>query len=843
MIRPEIFSSLRSPVRYPGKPGESSRNWVRGIYYLFFHFEYTGGDSPTSWHASYRTEAENNTHPDQVYAYLFQRPEAWTLVQERPPPAEPTRVKTRDAEYIIQYWYFYPFNDWVNNHEGDWEHMNVVLDSQDPELAQIDRVEFYFHHMYVSRSNPGTDFYVSDETHPVIFTGGYGSYQAAGIGGTGTGGHGSYPAPGTWWHAVDIPIRGLDDIADRPNGQGRYIHWSEFQIGVLKDPSVYDFDANPEMSWLKANVRWGQLEEPGSPLLWLLDAALPLTAVFDILQIDGLQDLDDSNNSPPGPRYNKAWGVVSADQQDYELWDRNNPPTVTADGWDLIHVPGDYSTISAAITAADSATTIRINPGTYYESLTMKSGVHLSRNYGTVTLYPFSGFTPVATFSGVNDIKVEGLTLSAALVNAVEITNSTNITLKHCDFVGTSWRPGTAALYVSGASSRVAVDRCFFRNAGYGVNANGGSVVSPAPLTGPIVDTRAGDIHGGSRFLDNIYGIYLTQNANVAVPRNNFSYPAPHNRTKDIYAAADVHLNIDAQGSFWGYVDGTDSLRAPAVQHDGTGRSIVPDRKRVAADSLEAAMKLLLSGQDSEAKEALKYVFETYGDQKEEAIAALYRLVAAASKLNEGSRQKAELMKLASTHVSADVRAAAAYLAIGLLHNEGKVDSALAKMVEFQGEYSHSALLPYMLLDQAILLEHEGEDGKAAALFKELAQTYPTWGQASLVRAKLQARGITVASGKVSASELTAGVGPNPFNPSTTLRLSLPTRGMVSVDIYNVLGQVVRKVLTKQVLEAGHHALLWDGRNEAGRPVASGVYLYRLTFGDQALVGKMTLMR
>ena len=490
----------------------------------------------------------------------------------------------------------------------------------------------------------------------------------------------------------------------------------------------------------------------------------------------------------------------------------------------------------------------------------MRSGVHLSANFGTVTLSPFSGFSPVATFSGLSDIKVEGLTFSGALVNAVEITNSTDITLKHCDFSGTSWMPGTAGLYVSGASSTVAVDQCSFRNAGYGVNVNGGSVVSPVPVPGGIVDTRAGEIDGRSRFYNNVYGIYLTQNGNISVPHNNFSYPSPHNTIRDIYAAANVHLNINAQGCFWGYEDGTDSLRTPSVQHDGTGRSIntsnpkpapvakalgnpIPDRKRVAADSVEAAIKLLLSGQDSEAKDAFKYVFETYGDQKEEAIAVLYGLVAAASKLDEGDRQKSELMKLATTHASPDIRAAAAYLAIGLWHNEGKVDSALAKMVEFQRDYSQSALVPYMLLDWAILLEHQGENNKAGALLKELAQTYPAWGQASLVRAKLQARGTPSSGKKASADELTVVVGPNPFNPGTTLRFNLPTSGIVSLDIYNVLGQVVRKVLSKQVLEAGHHALPWDGRDDAGNPAATGVYLYRLTFRDKVVVRKMTLLR
>ena len=392
------FSSLRSPVIYTGRPGESSQSWAHGAYILIFHFEYTGGNSPASWRESYQTEAESNSHPDQVYAHLFKR--------------------SSTNEYVIQYWYFYPFNNWVNNHEGDWEHINVVVSSQDPARAQLKRVEFYFHHKFLNRSQPGTDFYVSDGTHPIIFTGGYQDYSLLGVSDKGTGGHGSYPSSGTWRNVVDISE--FDSIADQPNGLGRYIHWSEFQIEVIKDPlvdSAYDFDAHPEMSWLKANILWGQPEvkSPG--------ASIPI------------KDLLASNNAPSGPRYNAAWGVVSADDREYERWTGTPPHSpVTESNWNMLHVPGDYTTIRAAIAAADSGTTIQINPGTYNESLTMKSGVHLRRSYGTVTIVPSSGYRPVALFSGVNEVKVEGITFRGALVNGVEIVNSSNITLAQCDF-------------------------------------------------------------------------------------------------------------------------------------------------------------------------------------------------------------------------------------------------------------------------------------------------------------------------------------------------------------------------------------------------------------------------
>ncbi len=92
-------------------------------------------------------------------------------------------------------------------------------------------------------------------------------------------------------------------------------------------------------------------------------------------------------------------------------------------------------------------------------------------------------------------------------------------------------------------------------------------------------------------------------------------------------------------------------------------------------------------------------------------------------------------------------------------------------------------------------------------------------------------------------SVLVAITAPNPFNPSTTIYFNLPTGGPVSLTIYNITGQTVSTLLWDDYLEAGVHSLVWDSRDEGGRPLASGTYLYRLVAGEQALVRKMALIR
>ena len=80
---------------------------------------------------------------------------------------------------------------------------------------------------------------------------------------------------------------------------------------------------------------------------------------------------------------------------------------------------------------------------------------------------------------------------------------------------------------------------------------------------------------------------------------------------------------------------------------------------------------------------------------------------------------------------------------------------------------------------------------------------------------------------------------PNPFNPATTIPLAVPA-GAKNVDltIYNVLGQPMRQVWNGP-LAAGEHQLTWDGRDAQGRPVAAGVYVYRLQVEDQTRTRKM----
>ena len=91
----------------------------------------------------------------------------------------------------------------------------------------------------------------------------------------------------------------------------------------------------------------------------------------------------------------------------------------------------------------------------------------------------------------------------------------------------------------------------------------------------------------------------------------------------------------------------------------------------------------------------------------------------------------------------------------------------------------------------------------------------------------------------LSASELQLQPGyPNPFRQKTTLTYTVPDSGPVKLEVFDVLGRRVR-VLVDERKEAGTYEVTWNGGNDAGRSVASGVYLGRLTFNGQTITQKM----
>ncbi len=112
----------------------------------------------------------------------------------------------------------------------------------------------------------------------------------------------------------------------------------------------------------------------------------------------------------------------------------------------------------------------------------------------------------------------------------------------------------------------------------------------------------------------------------------------------------------------------------------------------------------------------------------------------------------------------------------------------------------------------------------------------------------------TSTSAKVAASDSDApqasvpdrlsliGNFPNPFNPSTTIKFTVPAAMNVSLEIYNITGQRIRTILSAAPT-LGEHSIVWDGRDDDGLISPSGVYVYRLKGGGFVTFGRMSLLK
>lgn len=83
---------------------------------------------------------------------------------------------------------------------------------------------------------------------------------------------------------------------------------------------------------------------------------------------------------------------------------------------------------------------------------------------------------------------------------------------------------------------------------------------------------------------------------------------------------------------------------------------------------------------------------------------------------------------------------------------------------------------------------------------------------------------------------------PNPFNPSTNIAFEIPQIEFVTLKIFNINGELI-KTLVSQNLSAGRYEKVWDGKNEKGEDVSTGIYLYQLNAGHFSKANRMILLR
>ncbi len=84
---------------------------------------------------------------------------------------------------------------------------------------------------------------------------------------------------------------------------------------------------------------------------------------------------------------------------------------------------------------------------------------------------------------------------------------------------------------------------------------------------------------------------------------------------------------------------------------------------------------------------------------------------------------------------------------------------------------------------------------------------------------------------------------PNPFNAQTSFSFTLPQKSQVTIELFNVLGQKIKTILPTTQLPSGLHTYYWDGKNENGKTVSTGIYLYRLLTNESSQTKKMVFLK
>ena len=245
-------------------------------YQVKAHFDFAGTDingsdfdrnapAQGSWEKHYKSVRDS--FPNTIYAHIFTEDGG----------------SRRD---VIQYWFFYPYNDWINNHEGDWEHINVIVSSRNPTIAVAQEIEFYFHGQAMSRkakygnNGPAKADYPGQLSspevplvgdRPLVYVGGGSLFSALipvpGVGflnpiidwvgptsESGLQSGGSYPYRALWFEPQGGILGPVTDNYEYPNGLFSEVI-DNAEIVLL--PNKTDTSA-PD--WLKADIKWGHLE-------------------------------------------------------------------------------------------------------------------------------------------------------------------------------------------------------------------------------------------------------------------------------------------------------------------------------------------------------------------------------------------------------------------------------------------------------------------------------------------------------------------------------------------------------------------------------------------------------
>jgi tetratricopeptide (TPR) repeat protein len=525
-------------------------------------------------------------------------------------------------------------------------------------------------------------------------------------------------------------------------------------------------------------------------------------------------------------------------------------------------IVGIYPSIGATLSAASSGQTVIVPNGSYIVSAnaTVPSGVTLS--IGSATL----------DFSSSCKLHVEG----RLLVNGTTFTGSSG------QWFGIEFYNGSSegsvqystienaqyGLYLD--NTFLSVSHCTISNCSTGAYVSGNS----SPFTWTVIQNSSsrgircenyGDPNvGPSNVLrSNSWGVYGDASS-VPYLGSSAGYNSLYSQDYyDVYSS--YSGTIYALGNWWGSypampsvtvnVDYSNALSSDPNTWAGKfadfPRSPLPPLPlaKVSPSStdsagmkdLDQAYRLYLAGDDQQALTAFQSVAQRYPD-----VFAGGRALAFADRLLEklGQDPKQNLMTTIAQSLNTKMGAVAKSLLTSHLVKEGSYKEALAN-AEGLLDQPQTLIAKQALYDAGnIGWYHIADKAKATGYFRTLIAQYP---EDPLSVSALATLGESVGGVSPKAQQTTSaqtggsahlalGIYPNPFNPATTIRYSIPGDGMTSLKVFDILGREV-VVLVNEVKTAGAYQVRFDASN-----LPSGVYLYRLESAGKGMIQKALLL-
>ncbi len=376
------FASLPEVLSYTGRP---AGDYAIGAYPVTAHFEYPGnGDRDDEGKDSWYDYYDSTTHPKRGANPDF-------------PNTAYVHIFDEGGQVVIQYYYFYPFNDFQNDHEGDWPHVNVRVTSYDPEMADLVGIDYKFHGKGMNYTiigertfNPQTHFASAEGgTHPVIYVG--------------AGSHGSFPTGGNYTSAAklgvdeDLTTDGIvlsTNIEDTNRDDAQ-----SYDLIFLPnpDPGQPNKGLSPEMSWLGTGALWGTVHVPSQG----------------------------DSKAAAGP-FHSGWGSWEAsgyDKHNVPYTEFQQFPIVQDVTWSgTINLIGDIVIYPGATLTIDAGTTIKASPNRDIHDMEDPNRVDII-NYGTL----------IANGSSSQRIVFRSDSSTPSAGDWYGIRNYGKLDMKHCD--------------------------------------------------------------------------------------------------------------------------------------------------------------------------------------------------------------------------------------------------------------------------------------------------------------------------------------------------------------------------------------------------------------------------